>query len=89
VKYRTVIEIISEDIDAENALHTAGEYLRGNVESGVHMNCRTMSFNFHMFKNAAITGLVVLFLLMVFVYRVGPLEGETARDDMPEVILTP
>lgn len=74
MKYRTIIEIICDDIDAENALNTAGEYLRGNVDCGVHMNCKTTSFNFHRFKNICITGLIVIFIASVFICKVGALE---------------
>lgn len=41
MKYVTVIEIICDASDADEAYHTAGEYLRGQEDCGVSMTCRT------------------------------------------------
>ncbi|MFH1664591.1 MAG: hypothetical protein ABIA77_00375 [Candidatus Omnitrophota bacterium] len=41
MKYRTVIEIVCDAADKDDAYHIAGEYLRGNIESDVTMNCAT------------------------------------------------
>jgi hypothetical protein len=40
-KYRTVIELVCEAEDNAEALDLAGEYLRGAINSGVKMRCRT------------------------------------------------
>ena len=42
MKYRTIIEIISEASSKEDAFNTAGEYLKGDVDFGVQMKCRTL-----------------------------------------------
>jgi hypothetical protein len=65
MKYRTVIEIICDDTDADNASFTAGEYLRGNVDTGVFMSCRTTPFNLYLFKRLTLAG--VMFLLIAAV----------------------
>ena len=41
MKYKTVIEIVCDARDEDEAMHTAGEYLRGNMEPGIKMNSRT------------------------------------------------
>lgn len=41
MKYRTTIEIISEASDKREALEIVGEYLAGNITSGVQMRCLT------------------------------------------------
>ena len=41
MKYRTVIEIITEASDKHEAMDIAGEFLSGDIESGVRMKCRT------------------------------------------------
>ncbi|MBD3380257.1 MAG: hypothetical protein GF408_07340 [Candidatus Omnitrophica bacterium] len=41
MKYITVIEIICDAPDEEEAYNTAGEYLRGKEDFGVSMTCRT------------------------------------------------
>lgn len=41
MKYITVIEVICDAPDADEAYNMAGEYLRGNEEHGVSMHCRT------------------------------------------------
>ncbi len=44
MKYRTVIEIITEAKDKHEAMDIAGEYLNGGIETGVRMKCRTALF---------------------------------------------
>ncbi|MDD5422020.1 MAG: hypothetical protein WC592_07915 [Candidatus Omnitrophota bacterium] len=41
MKYKTTIEIISDASDKCEAADIAGEYLSGNLVSGVAMKCRT------------------------------------------------
>ena len=38
-KYKTIIELVMEANDSSEALDIAGEYLRGNIESGVSIKC--------------------------------------------------
>jgi len=58
MKYRTVIEIIAEAKDKNEAMDIAGEFLNGGIESGVHMKCRTM-----LFRPYALLGVGVFFVL--------------------------
>ena len=41
MKYKTVIEVVCDARDKVEAMHTAGEYLRGNTEPGIIMSSRT------------------------------------------------
>lgn len=41
MKYKTTIEIVSEARDKNEALEIVGEYLSGNIHSGVEMKCLT------------------------------------------------
>ncbi|MGB2601169.1 MAG: hypothetical protein WBD00_07685 [Candidatus Omnitrophota bacterium] len=41
MKYKTVIEIVCDAYDEDEAYHIAGEYLRGNEEFGIMMTCKT------------------------------------------------
>ncbi len=41
MKYKTVIEISSEADNKNEAMEIVGEYLSGNLTSGVDMRCRT------------------------------------------------
>ena len=41
MKYKTIIEIITEADDREDAADVAGDYLRGFIDSGVQMKCQT------------------------------------------------
>lgn len=43
MKFRTTIEIVSEATDKHEALELVGEYLAGNIISGVDMRCTTRS----------------------------------------------
>ena len=41
VKYKTVIEVYCDARNEDEAMYTAGEFLRGNVQPGVEMSSRT------------------------------------------------
>ncbi len=41
MKYKTTIQITTEAADKNEALEVVGEYLSGNLVSGVEMKCRT------------------------------------------------
>lgn len=52
MKYKTTIEIISEANDKHEAIEIVGEYLSGNIASGVEMKCATRAA--HSYRNAVI-----------------------------------
>ena len=41
MKYKTTIQIITDAGDKNEALEIVGEYLSGNLASGIEMKCRT------------------------------------------------
>ena len=45
LKYRTTIEIVSEAANKNEALEIVGEYLSGNLVSGIDMRCNTKPAN--------------------------------------------
>jgi len=64
MKYKTVIEIVSDAADRNEAVDIAGEYLSGNIMSGVRMKCRTKASYTYKVRNAAS---IVIVALMVAV----------------------
>lgn len=47
MKYRTVIELICEASSREEASNIAGEYLKGELDFGVSMKCRSQRLTNH------------------------------------------
>jgi len=41
MQYKTVIEVVTEADSSLEACDIAGEYLRGHLDSGITMKCRT------------------------------------------------
>lgn len=61
MKYRTTIEIVSDAKDKNEAMDIVGEYLSGNITSGVHMKCITDPVN--SYARIIVTTLLFLALL--------------------------
>lgn len=60
MKYRTVIELVTEAEDTNEAMDIAGEYLRGNFENDVKMKCRTKPLKLHVvFQASAAVAILV------------------------------
>ena len=47
MKYRTTVQIISSANDKDEAMEIAGDYLSGNIISGVEMKCSTRPVRSH------------------------------------------
>lgn len=60
-KYKTVIEVVCEAENKGEALDVAGEYLRGSIDSGVMMKCKTAPLC--NVSKMAVNGLCVLLLI--------------------------
>ncbi|MBF0216551.1 MAG: hypothetical protein HQL30_06105 [Candidatus Omnitrophica bacterium] len=43
MKYKTIIEIVCDAADRDEASNIAGEYLRGLGDTGISMRCKTVS----------------------------------------------
>ncbi len=61
MKYRTTIEIVCEAADKDEAINTAGEYLRGAVDNGVDMTSKTLPL---------VTHRVISYVMPLFVFGV-------------------
>jgi len=66
MKYKTTIELVSEADNKNEAIEIAGEYLSGNLVSGVEMRCLTMpvrKYNKYILSTAVVLLLVLIPLL--------------------------
>jgi len=63
MKYKTVIEIVSEAGNSTEAADIAGEYLRGYLDTGVSMKCWTKSLD-KLSKIRIISGILIFLSLL-------------------------
>ncbi|MFC1548872.1 hypothetical protein ACFL5E_02825 [Candidatus Omnitrophota bacterium] len=75
MRYRTIIELICEASDKEEALNLAGDYLKGEVDFGVEMGCRTASLWSHRVKKCAVYTVMTFLVFSALLYRVTPITG--------------
>ena len=54
MKYRTIIELVTEAEDKNEAMDIVGEFLNGGIDSGVRMKCQTVVFRRHKLLYAGI-----------------------------------
>ena len=62
-KYKTMIEITAPAADKAEAMEIVGDYLSGNIESGIDMRCSTKQVRFY--DNAVAKVLTILLLIGV------------------------
>jgi len=63
MKYKTVINIFTDADSKDEAVDIAGEFLRGNLESGVRMKCSTIPVkSCRLFKTGALLLLTSAFI---------------------------
>lgn len=72
MKYKTNIEITSDASDKDEAMEIVGDYLSGNIVSGIDMKCATKPVRFY--NNTAAKAAVVTILVMI-----GFLSGARAK----------
>lgn len=65
MKYRTVIELTCDATDRDEACNIAGEYLKGDLDFGVDMKCKTGSFHSHKAIKYVTTSLATVMVLFV------------------------
>ena len=75
MKYKTVIKIVCDAYDADDAFNTAGEYLRGNVDANVIMKCSAVPLKNFFAKRYGLTFVLLLILVSMLVLRVTPIAG--------------
>lgn len=61
MRYKTTIKLITEASDKDEAMEIAGEYLSGNLSSGVEMKLRATPVN----NTARCAGLIAAFVAIV------------------------
>ncbi|MFH1593133.1 MAG: hypothetical protein ABID09_00360 [Candidatus Omnitrophota bacterium] len=69
MKYKTIIEVTSDARNNDEAIYIAGEYLRGNIESGVEIRCKS-----HPNRAFVLTGLTIslaLAITAIFISSIG------------------
>ena len=72
MKYRTVIELVCEASDKEDAMNIAGDYLKGDMDFGVDMKCSTNSLRMHKVRKYALTSVVAILLCASMIFSVSP-----------------
>ena len=66
MKYKTVIEITADADNKDEASEIAGEYLSGNIHSGVSMKCSTRPASSYKRNIVSVVMVMVLFVIGVF-----------------------
>ncbi|MFC1570762.1 hypothetical protein ACFL4E_03155 [Candidatus Omnitrophota bacterium] len=79
MKYRTVIELICDASDREEASNIAGDYLKGEVDFGVEMNCKTASLWSHRVTKYAVSSALVLLVFSTLLLKVTPISVEDSK----------
>ena len=79
MRYRTVIELVCNASDKDEASDIAGDYLKGDIDFGVEMKCHTASLTGHRVLKYAASSAIALMMLATFALKITPvaLEGET------------
>ena len=80
MKYRTVIEILCDASDKEEATNLAGEYLKGEINFGVSMKCKSAPLWAHRTKKYTASLIVMVLLLSTFAIQFVPVSenGKTS-----------
>jgi len=64
MKFKTIIEVVTEAENKNEATDIVGEYLSGNIASGVDMKCHTKPVLFY--RKAIVASVTALSVLIVF-----------------------
>lgn len=76
MKYKTVLELVCDAPDVEEAGNIVGEFLKGDIEFGVEMRCKTVSLMAHKMKKYAVCCAAFALLFSSLLLKVTPLGGE-------------
>lgn len=79
MKYRTVIELICDAADKDEASNIAGDYLRGDVDFGVEMHCKSGSLWVHRAGRYAASSAIAIMVFASFLLTITPvsIDSET------------
>jgi len=75
VKYKTIIELVCDAKDEEDASYTAGEYLRGTIDTGVNMRSRTIDLAKMRLVKCGISMCLLVLLVSVLTFNATVLDG--------------
>lgn len=75
LKYKTNIEITSEAKDKNEAMEIVGDYLSGNIASGIEMKCVTKPVHFYN-STATKAALIILLVTVGFLSGARTQSGE-------------
>ncbi len=73
MKYRTVIELVCNAADKEEASNVAGDYLKGEIDFGVEMRCNTTSLWAHRVTKYAVSTAVMMLVFSSLLLKVTPI----------------
>ena len=76
MKYRTVLELVCDAPSTEEASNLAGDYLKGEVDFGVEMKCKTVSLVAHNVKKYTVCSIIAALIFSTLLLKVTPLGGE-------------
>ena len=79
MKYKTTIQVICEASDREEALNIAGEYLRGDIDFGVDMQCQSISLAAHRVKKYAAACLAFFLVFAALLLKIEPVSMESGN----------
>lgn len=82
MKYKTVIEIVTDASDKDEAVEIVGDYLSGNLASGVSMKCRTAPARRY---NRCVVSVVAV-LLLIAAGTIPALYSRQASNSAPSFI---
>lgn len=88
MKYRTIIELVCEAEDKDAATHIAGDYLKGDMDFGVEMHCKTESVWGHKIGKYAASSAVALIVLGSFILGGMPVQVDVQTPARSRVSLT-
>ena len=78
MKYRTIIELICDAANKDEALDVAGEYLRGKMDFGVSMKCNAVDLRKHRIIKYAVTTVTTVVFFSLLLCRFVPVERNEA-----------
>ena len=77
MKYRTVVELICDASDKEEAINIAGEYLKGEIDFGVDLRCTAVSLWAHRMKKYTASCAILLLMFSTLFLKVQSLSDGT------------
>lgn len=85
MKYRTVIELICNAHDKDEASNLAGDYLKGEVDFGVEMHCKTETLVGHRVIKYAVSSAIAILIFASFLLKVTPISVDEKIQGSPTI----